>query len=253
MKISVVTASYNSAATIGFTIESFLAQSHPEKEMLVVDGASGDETLRIVESFGSDAIRVFSEKDGGVYDAMNKGFHLFQGDAVGFLNSDDTFHDSRALSDIAGAMQDSDIVYGDLNMVTDHLSKRVFREWRGGVFRRYSFQLGWVPPHPTFYMRREVVAKVGEYDLSYTTTADYDYMLRALALNHFRVRYIPRIIADFQLGGISTSGWRISARANLECLRSRRVHLNAPIVDAAFFLRFLRRIFQIRKSRFKSG
>ena len=253
MKISVVTASYNSAATIGFTIESFLAQSHPEKEMLVVDGASGDETLRIVESFGSDAIRVFSEKDGGVYDAMNKGFHLFQGDAVGFLNSDDTFHDSRALSDIAGAMQDSDIVYGDLNMVTDHLSKRVFREWRGGVFRRYSFQLGWVPPHPTFYMRREVVAKVGEYDLSYATTADYDYMLRALALNHFRVRYIPRIIADFQLGGISTSGWRISARANLECLRSRRVHLNAPIVDAAFFLRFLRRIFQIRKSRFKSG
>jgi len=253
MKISVVTASYNSAATIGFTIESFLAQSHPEKEMLVVDGASGDETLRIVESFGSDAIRVFSEKDGGVYDAMNKGFHLFQGDAVGFLNSDDTFHDSRALSDIAGAMQDSDIVYGDLNMVTDHLSKRVFGEWRGGVFRRYSFQLGWVPPHPTFYMRREVVAKVGEYDLSYTTTADYDYMLRALALNHFRVRYIPRIIADFQLGGISTSGWRISARANLECLRSRRVHLNAPIVDAAFFLRFLRRIFQIRKSRFKSG
>jgi len=253
MKISVVTASYNSAATIGFTIESFLAQTHPTKEMLVIDGASGDETLRMVESFGSDAIRVFSEKDRGVYDAMNKGLHLFQGDAVGFLNSDDTFHDSSALSAISAAMQDSDIVYGDLNMVTDHLSKRVFREWRGGVFRRNSFQLGWVPPHPTFYMRREVVQKVGKYDLSYTTTADYDYMLRALALNNFRVRYIPRIIADFQLGGISTRGWRISARGNLECLRSRRVHLNAPIVDAAFFLRFLRRILQIRKSGFKSG
>jgi len=82
--------------------------------------------------------------------------------------------------------------------------------------------------------------------LSYTTTADYDYMLRALALNNFRVRYIPRVIADFQIGGISTSGWRVSARGNLECLRSRRVHLNAPIVDAAFFLRFLRRITQIR-------
>src|SRR5215213_6778600 len=159
MKISVVTASYNSAATIGFTIESFLAQSHPEKEMLVVDGASGDETLRIVESFGSDAIRVFSEKDGGVYDAMNKGFHLFQGDAVGFLNSDDTFHDSRALSDIAGAMQDSDIVYGDLDMVTDHRTRRVVRSWRGGTFKRNSFQFGWVPPHPTFYMRKEVARR----------------------------------------------------------------------------------------------
>ena len=248
MKISVVTASYNSESTIGFTIESFLAQNHPDKEMLVIDGASDDATLKIVESFGSDAIRVFSEKDLGVYDAMNKGFHLFSGDAVGFLNSDDTFHDRDTLGSIAVALQDADIVYGDLNMVTDHRTKRVVRSWRGGTFNRYSFQLGWVPPHPTFYMRKQVAQKVGDYDLSYVTTADYDYMLRALALNDFRVRYIPRIIADFQMGGISTRGWRVTLRANLECLRSRRAHLNAPVIDAAFFLRFVPRIFQIRPS-----
>ena len=118
-----------------------------------------------------------------------------------------------------------------------------------GAFKRYSFQLGWVPPHPTFYMRKEVAQKVGDYDLSYITTADYDYMLRALALNNFRVSYIPRVLADFQIGGISTRGWRVTARPNLECLRSRRAHLNAPIIDAAFFLRFIRRIFQIRKFR----
>jgi glycosyltransferase len=248
MKISVVTASFNSEATIGFTIESFLGQSHPEKEMLVIDGASGDGTLKLVESFASDAIRVFSEPDNGVYDAMNKGFHLFEGDAVGFLNSDDTFHDANVLAEIASGLQDADIVYGDLNMVTDHRTKRLARVWRGGAFRRYSFQLGWVPPHPTFYMRREVARKVGDYDLSYLTTADYDYMLRALALNDFRARYIPRVIADFQMGGISTSGLGVTIRANLECLRSRRQHLNAPLIDAAFFLRFLRRIFQIRRS-----
>ncbi len=248
MKISVVTASFNSEATIGFTIESFLGQSHPEKEMLVIDGASGDGTLKIVESFASDAIRVFSEPDNGVYDAMNKGFHLFEGDAVGFLNSDDTFHDANVLAEIASGLQDADIVYGDLNMVSDHRTKRLARVWRGGAFRRYSFQLGWVPPHPTFYMRREVARKVGDYDLSYLTTADYDYMLRALALNDFRARYIPRVIADFQMGGISTSGLGVTIRANLECLRSRRQHLNAPLIDAAFFLRFLRRIFQIRRS-----
>jgi glycosyltransferase len=248
MKISVVTASYNSEPTIGFTIESFLAQDHPEKEMLVIDGASDDATLKIVESFGSDAIRVFSEKDLGVYDAMNKGFHLFSGDAVGFLNSDDTFHDRDTLGAIAAALRDADIVYGDLDMVTDHRTKRVVRSWRGGTFKRYSFQLGWVPPHPTFYMRKQVAQKVGDYDLSYVTTADYDYMLRALALNDFRVRYIPRVIADFQMGGISTKGWRVTLRANLECLRSRRAHLNAPMIDAAFFLRFVRRIFQIRRS-----
>jgi glycosyltransferase len=250
MKISVVIACFNSEATIGFTIESFLKQSHPDKEMLVIDGTSRDGTLKIVESFGSDAIRVFSEPDKGVYDAMNKGFHLFQGDAIGFLNSDDTFHDANVLADIAAGLEQADIVYGDLNMVTDHRTKRLARVWRGGTFHRNSFQLGWVPPHPTFYMRKEVAKKVGDYDLSYVTTADYDYMLRALTLNDFRVRYLPRVIADFQMGGISTSGLGVTIRGNLECLRSRRAHLNAPIMDAAFFLRFLRRIFQLRKSGF---
>ena len=248
MKISVVTASYNSEATIGFTIESFLQQRHPDKEMLVIDGASTDTTMKIVESFGGEAIRALSGRDKGVYDAMNKGFRLFAGDAVGFLNSDDTFHDADTLAEIAAALADADIVYGDLNMVTDHRTKKLVRAWRGGTFSRYSFQLGWVPPHPTFYMRREVAQKVGEYDLRYITTADYDYMLRALALNDFRVRYIPRVIADFQMGGISTKGLRVTIRGNLECLRSRREHLNAPLIDAAFFLRFLRRIFQLRRS-----
>jgi glycosyltransferase len=249
MKISVVTASFNSEATIGFTIESFLRQDHPEKEMLVIDGASRDGTLKIVESFGSAAIRVLSEPDKGVYDAMNKGFRLFEGDAIGFLNSDDTFHDADVLAGIADGLAEADIVYGDLNMVTDHRTKRLARVWRGGTFNRStSFQLGWVPPHPTFYMRKEVVQKVGQYDLSYVTTADYDYMLRAMALNDFRVRYIPRVIADFQMGGISTSGLGVTIRGNLECLRSRRAHLNAPVIDAAFFLRFVRRIFQLRQS-----
>ena len=248
MKISVITASYNSAKTIGSTIESFLRQEYPEKEMVVIDGVSSDTTLEVVKSFGSPLIRVVSEKDKGVYDAMNKGFRMFDGDIVGFLNSDDTFHDHNVLGDIAAAMRDADIVYGDLNMVVDHNTKKLVRVWRGGVFRRHSFQLGWVPPHPTFYMRREVARKVGEYDLSYVTTADYDYMLRALALNDFRVNYIPRVIADFQMGGISTRGIGVTIRGNLECLRSRQAHLNAPFIDAAFFLRFIRRIFQLRMS-----
>jgi glycosyltransferase len=246
MKISVITASFNSEATIGATIESFLRQTHPDKEMLVVDGVSRDNTLKIVESFGAGSIRVISEPDKGVYDAMNKGLHLFTGDAIGFLNSDDTFHDDTVLADIAAALEHSDIVYGDLDMVTDHHSKTLARVWRAGRFHRYAFQLGWVPPHPTFYIRRDVAQKVGDYDLSHVTTADYDYMLRAMALNDFRVSYLPRVLADFQMGGISTSGWRVTLRANLECLRSRREHLNAPVIDAAFFLRFVRRIFQLR-------
>ena len=246
MKISVVTASFNSEATIGYTIESFLKQTHADKEMLVIDGVSRDETLKVVESFASPDIRVVSEPDKGVYDAMNKGFHRFSGDAIGFLNSDDTFHDANVLSDIAAGLADADIVYGDLNMVTDHQTKRLTRVWRGGTFRRNVFKLGWVPPHPSFYMRRQVAEAVGDYDLSYITTADYDYMLRALELNDFRVRYLPRVFVDFQIGGISTRGLGVTIRGNLECLRSRRQHLNAPPIDAAFFLRFARRIFQLR-------
>lgn len=246
MKISVVTASFNSEATIGFTIESFLKQTHADKEMLVVDGVSRDRTLKIVESFACPEIHVISEPDKGVYDAMNKGLHRFAGDAVGFLNSDDTFHDASVLADIAAGLADTDIVYGDLDMVTDHRTKRLTRVWQGGSFHRYSFQLGWVPPHPAFYMRREVARTVGDYDLNYVTTADYDYMLRALALHDFRVRYLPRVFVDFQIGGISTRGLGVTIRGNLECLRSRREHLNAPPIDAAFFLRFARRIFQLR-------
>jgi glycosyltransferase len=246
MKISVVTASFNSEATIGYTIESFLKQTHADKEMLVIDGVSRDETLKVVESFASPDVRVLSEPDKGVYDAMNKGFHRFSGDAIGFLNSDDTFHDANVLSDIAAGLADADIVYGDLNMVTDHQTKRLTRVWRGGTFRRNVFKLGWVPPHPSFYMRRQVAENVGDYDLSYITTADYDYMLRALELNDFRIRYLPRVFVDFQIGGISTRGLGVTIRGNLECLRSRRQHLNAPPIDAAFFLRFARRILQLR-------
>ncbi|MCP3384540.1 glycosyltransferase [Bradyrhizobium sp. CCGUVB4N] len=252
MKISVITASFNSEATIGATIASFLEQTHPDKEMLVIDGVSRDSTLRIVESFGSSAIRVISELDNGIYDAMNKGLHQFTGDAIGFLNSDDTFHDSTAMAAIAVALENSDIVYGDLDMVTDHRTKTLVRVWRGGQFHPCAFQLGWVPPHPTFYIRREVAEKVGDYDTSHVTTADYDYMLRAMALNDFRIKYLSRVLADFQMGGISTSSWRLTLRANLECLRSRREHLNAPLIDAAFFLRFIRRIFQLRPRPFSS-
>ena len=248
MKISVVTASFNSEATIGFTIESFLKQTHVDKEMLVIDGVSRDRTLKVVESFAHPDIRVFSEPDKGVYDAMNKGLHRFSGEAIGFLNSDDTFHDADVLAEIAAGLADADIVYGDIDMVTDHRTKRVVRAWHGGTFHRYAFQLGWVPPHPAFYARRNVVETVGDYDLGYVTTADYDYMLRAMALHDFRVHYLPRVFADFQIGGISTSGLGVTIRGNLECLRSRRQHLGAPPIDAAFFLRFARRLFQLRQS-----
>ncbi|MEI9997249.1 MAG: glycosyltransferase family 2 protein [Rhizomicrobium sp.] len=249
MKISVITVCWNSSATIGDTIASFLAQRHADKELLVVDGQSTDDTVNIARAYNAPSIRIISERDKGPFDAMNKGLRLYSGEAVGVLNSDDTFHDDLALTRIAAGLADADIVYGDLDFVSDHRTKTVMREWRAGEFRRGLFRTGWMPPHPTFYARRAVLDRVGEFDISYRATADYDLMLRAMELNDFRIRYIPQILADFQLGGISTRNWRATIDGNLECLRARRIHLGAPPVDAALFLRPLRKLFELRRLR----
>jgi glycosyltransferase len=245
MKISTVTVSFNSQATIGHTILSFLAQTHPDKEMLVIDGGSRDGTLEIVRGFASGAIRVISEKDRGIYDAMNKGLKNFSGDAVGFLNSDDTYHDDTVLERIAAALEGGDAVHGDLMMVKDHAAKEVVRSWRAGPFRAGAFRKGWMPPHPTFYVRRELAASVGAFDLGYRISADYDFMLRALELHARRTIYVPHPFVDFMVGGASTRGARAVVDGNLECLRSRRKHLGAPLLDWALLAKPARKLRQI--------
>jgi glycosyltransferase len=246
MKVSVVTVAYNSEGTIRQTIESFLRQHHPKKELLIVDGCSTDETVTIARSFGSPAIRIVSEKDDGLYDAMNKGLRLFSGDAVGFLNSDDTFHSNRSLELIAEGLQDGDVVFGDLYMVTDHETKRTLRSWKTGSFSRTAFRLGWAPPHATFYVRRDVAERVGAFDLRYRIASDYDYMLRTLMMPDLRVRYLPHVLVDYRLGGLSSGSLGNVVKGNLECLDSRQRHLQSAWVDPALFLRPVRRLLQAR-------
>ena len=245
MKISVVTVCFNSEKTIRHTVESFLRQRHPDKEMLVVDGCSRDRTVEIVRGYQSPDIRVTSESDKGIYDAMNKGLKSFGGDAVGFLNSDDAFHSEHTLTRIHDALQGADIAYGDLFMVSDQESKRLVRSWKAGPFTPSSFRLGWVPPHPTFYVRREVAAAVGEFDLKYKIASDYDFMLRAMMKFQFRSAGIPEYLVDFQMGGASSANLRNMIQGNLECLDSRRRHLGGGPVDLALFIRPARRLSQI--------
>jgi glycosyltransferase len=246
MKISVVTVCLNSERTIGHTVESLLRQTHANKEMVVIDGGSRDRTLDIVRSFGSDAIRVYSESDRGIYDAMNKGLRRFGGDAIGFLNSDDTYHSDSSLSLISEGLKDAEIVFGDLYMVADHETKRTVRTWKAGEFSRSAFRLGWIPPHSAFYVRRDVVREVGEFDLKYRIASDYDYMLRALMVHDFKIKYVPHFLVDYQWGGASSGSIRSMITGNLECLDSRRRHLRSGPIDTAFFLRPLRRLFQLR-------
>lgn len=246
MKISVVTVCFNSQRTIAHTIRSFQAQSHGDRELLVIDGKSNDKTLDIVSGFADSRIRVISEHDRGIYDAMNKGLRLFSGEAIGFLNSDDTFHDHDALSRIAAGLDRAEAVHGGVDMVSDHETKRVVRSWKGEPFERGAFGRGWMPPHPTFYVRRALAKKTGEFDLRYPIAADYDYMLRALELHAKNSELIPGVLVDFMMGGNSTSNLSAVVRANLECLRSRRENLGVAAIDAALFLKPLRKIFQLR-------
>lgn len=245
MNISVVTVCLNSAATIAATIESFLAQRHPEKQLLLIDGVSRDRSVEIVRAYNSPLIEVISEPDRGIYDAMNKGLRLFRGDAIGFLNSDDAFHDEFALVRIAAALQDGDIAYGDQYLVADHRSKRIVRTWRAGEYYRRAFQFGWVPPHPTFYVRRNVAEIVGEFETRYSIAADYDFMLRAMVSRPFRIRYIPKFLVDYQVGGSSTNSLSSILKGNLQCLDSRQTHLGSGPVDIALFMRVARRLLQL--------
>jgi glycosyltransferase involved in cell wall biosynthesis len=242
MKISVVTVAYNAAATIGATIESFLAQDHPDKELIVVDGASRDATLDVLAGFPRAQITVLSEPDRGLYDAMNKGLARFAGGAVGFLNADDRFHDSGALSAIAEGLSRADIVFGDLDYVAP--DGRIVRRWRGTPFAKGSFRRGWMPAHPTFYVRRAVAERVGAFDLGYRVAADYDWMLRACELNDFSSAFLARTLIDMAPGGASTESPRAYLRHNIEALRARRRRLGTAAIDLAFFAKPLRKLAQ---------
>lgn len=244
MKISVLTVAYNSAATIAWTIESFLSQEHSEKEMILIDGASRDDTVDIVRSFGSDEITIISEPDTGMYDALNKGLRVYSGDAVGVLNSDDTYHDGQALTRIAEGLATSDIVQGHLDFVENHAGKKVVRRWRSKTRPSRGFRTGWMPAHPTFYVRRAVADKVGWFDLSLKTASDYDWMLRAVELHEHSIGDIDHVLIDMQLGGKSTAGLGAYVVHNLEALKARQRWLHSGLVDYALVAKPARKLGQ---------
>ncbi|MER8842447.1 glycosyltransferase [Mesorhizobium sp. M0913] len=244
MKISVLTVCRNSAATIRHTLDSFYAQEHEDKELVVVDGASTDGTLSIVRTYANGRLRIISEPDRGMYDALNKGLALCRGEAIGVLNSDDAFHDPSALGRISVALSAADIVHGHLDFVDNHESKRVLRRWRAKPRPRNGFRSGWMPAHPTFYVRRDVAERVGSFDLTLKVASDYDWMLRAVELYGFRVATVDHILVDMMLGGASTRSLRSHFHHNLEALHSRRRWLGSGHIDYALVAKPMRKLGQ---------
>jgi glycosyltransferase len=222
MKISIITVAFNSAATIGDTLRSVSTQDHPDIEHIVIDGNSQDATLQVISLSGSHVAHVVSEPDHGIYDAMNKGLGLATGELVGFLNADDTFAHSRVLSSIANAAQrhpEAHAVYGDLVYVRDD---RTLRTWRSGAFSRARLAYGWMPPHPTFYLRRTRLADLGFFNDSLRIAADYDFMLRCLSRPQAQAAYVPDVLVKMRVGGASNRSLKAMVRKSSEDLQVLR-------------------------------
>ena len=205
MKISIITATYNSAKTLEDSINSLNSQDYSNIEYIIVDGDSTDSTLRIVEKYKHRVATLISEKDNGIYDALNKGVALATGDIIGFLHSDDLFAHDRVLSLIAAefSKESIDAVYGDLNYVSKLDTTKIVRHWTSGNYKRNKFKNGWMPPHPTFYMKREHYLLLGGFDTKYSISADYESMVRYLWKNNLCATYIPRALINMRVGGES--------------------------------------------------
>lgn len=207
MKISIITVTYNSAGTVANCIDSVYRQSYPDIEQIIVDGLSTDDTVSIIQSMPNRVHKLVSEKDKGIYDAMNKGVRLATGDIIGTLNSDDTFFDTTALEKVAAVFSnypEIDCLYGNLIFVNEE--RKVVRRWKSKAFTPGLFSKSWTPAHPTFYCRREVFERFGLYKTDYKIAADVEFMLRVLEVGKAKSHFLDEVLVSMSLGGVSTSG-----------------------------------------------
>jgi glycosyltransferase len=210
MRISVITATYNCSKTLPTTLESIAAQTHVDIEHFVIDGGSTDDTANLVRSWTAHPLSFVSERDKGIYDALNKGVARASGEVIGFLHADDVLQDEHVLEKVARAFADPAVqaVYGDLVYVAQEDLGRVIRTWHSGEFKPRRLAQGWMPPHPTFYARRSLYERLGAFDLRYRIAADYDCMLRFLKDDGIDVAYIPEILVRMRTGGVSNRSLR---------------------------------------------
>jgi len=204
VRISVITAVFNNHDTVGAALDSVLSQSHPQVEVIVIDGMSTDGTREVLGGYSKQLHVYVSEPDEGIYDALNKGIALATGDVVGFLHADDLIADEHVLGRVADAFSDPavDAVYGDLVYVRRNDETHIVRTWAAGTFDARQLRWGWMPPHPTFYVRRAVYTRLGTFDATYQIAADYDCMLRFFK-HGIRSVYLPHLLVRMRVGGVS--------------------------------------------------
>ncbi|PUB12132.1 glycosyltransferase family 2 protein [Yoonia sediminilitoris] len=226
MKISVVTAVRNGGDALAQSVQSLCAQTHRDIEHVVQDGGSTDGTLDYLRDHGHPSMALLSQPDTGIYDAINMGISRAQGDIVGLLHADDYLAGPDVLARVTDAFADPDIdgIYGDLEYVSREDANRVIRYWKAGEFAQQRLKRGWMPPHPTLYLRYRVFQKAGLYDTSYRISGDYDSMLRWLTQGRVRLAYIPHVMVRMRIGGTSNKSFAQMLRKSREDYRAIRRH-----------------------------
>lgn len=226
MKISIVTVTFNSSATVEETIQSVLAQDYPDKEYILVDGLSRDDTCRIIKKYEHQITRWVSEKDQGIYDAINKGVNMATGDVVAVLNSDDVYSGNSVLSKVMQRFLRTgcDAVYGDLVYVKRDNLNAIKRTWISGKYRDGDFLRGWMPPHPAFFVKKECYNRYGLFRTGFKTSADYELMLRFIHKHKIQLEYLPETLVKMRLGGQSNLSVKNRIEANREDRRAWEVN-----------------------------
>ncbi|SMX29578.1 PGL/p-HBAD biosynthesis glycosyltransferase/MT3031 [Pelagimonas phthalicica] len=224
LKISVVTAVFNRENTVAEAVASVASQDYGSVEHVIQDGGSRDGTLEAIKAVAGADVSLESARDGGIYDGINKGIARTTGDVVGLMHSDDLFASSSILSKVAKVMEDPEIdgVYGDLDYVAADDIQKVIRKWRSGDYHQSKLKRGWMPPHPTLYLRRSVFDTWGLYDTSFRIAADYDAMLRYLVKGEIRLAYIPEVFVKMRVGGESNASLQKIIRKSREDYRAIR-------------------------------
>ena len=225
MKISIVTPSFNSESTIRSTIESILSQSYQNWEHLIIDGGSKDKTMEIVQEYVSqygNRLKCISEKDKGIYDAMNKGIMMATGDLIGILNSDDFFTSNAILSVIANEIDEFEALFADVHYVNPDNLTQCVRYYSSRSFHPSKMKMGLMPAHPSFYCRKAIYDEVGLFDIDFKVAADFDWMLRALYIRGLKTKYLPIDFVTMRTGGASTSGFQSYKKIVMEHLKAYR-------------------------------
>lgn len=248
MKISVITVTYNSAATLEETILSVIGQKSVDLEYILIDGQSTDQTLVIANKYRDKITHLVSEKDKGLYDALNKGIDLASGDVIAILHSDDFYTHPEVLSHYVKVFNDTpcDAVYADLYYVNQDHTDKIIRTWISGTYKRDAFLRGWMPPHPTFLAKKQVYDQFGKFDLTFTSAADYEWMLRVIHKHAIRLGYLPEVTVKMRVGGKSNQTMHNRVKANMEDRKAWEVNGLRP-KWYTLYLKPLRKITQFFK------